>query len=191
MAIDPTSFSAASVVDTCSIWNILSSRTLCRATFSANRSFCITPMVLYECLYKPRSTVTPQQEELKNRLVAARNQQKFPIQKCELEDLISVMQSAPRRLGSGELSCIAAAYRIRSIAFMTEDKAARKFAVNTLGISIETTPKLYAWLHFHRHLIDDDHRKVIQEHESFESRPLTQFFNQAYEEAQRCRLNVV
>ncbi|KJR98751.1 MAG: hypothetical protein VR65_19800 [Desulfobulbaceae bacterium BRH_c16a] len=189
MTLDPTSFSPASVVDTCSVWNVLSSRKLYHAAFSTGLSFCITPMVLYECLHKPRSTETPQQKKLKNRLLKALDQQKFPVQKCELEDLVAVIQQAPSKLGSGELSCIAAAYRIRSIAFMTDEKKARKFATNQLGLPIETTPKLYAWLHFYRHLADGDHGDVIREHENFESRcPLTKFFTQAYEEAQRCRL---
>ena len=188
MALNPTLFSPASVVDTCAVWNVLSSRKLCHAAFSTGLSFCITSMVLYECLHKPRSFMTPQQEELRNRLVKALEQHKFPIQKCELEDLILVSQQAPRKLGSGEMSCIAAAYRIRSIAFMTDEKKARKFAAEKLGMSVETTPKLYAWLHFYRHLADGDHGDVIREHESFESRPLTEFFNDAYKEAQRCRL---
>ena len=33
-----------------------------------------------------------------------------------------------------------------------------------------------------------DHDKVIKEHERFERRPLTQFFNQTFDEAMRCRL---
>jgi len=188
MALDPTTFSSMTVIDTCSVWNILSSCKLYRAAIGAKVFFCVTSMVLYECLYKPRSSMTTQKAELKKRLEKALQKKEFPVQECELEDLVLLAQQAPRGLGSGEMSCIAAAYRIRHIAFMTDEKKARKFAADNLGITVETTPKLYAWLHFYRHLADGDHGEVIREHESFESRPLTEFFNEAYEEAQRCRL---
>lgn len=71
---------------------------------------------------------------------------------------------------------------------MTDEKKARKFASKQLGLAVETTPKLYAWLHYHLHLGDGDHEDVILEHEIYEDRPLTSFFREAYGEAMRCRL---
>lgn len=71
---------------------------------------------------------------------------------------------------------------------MTDEKKARKFASRQLGLAVETTPKLYAWLHYHLHLGDGDHEDVIREHETYEDRPLTSFFREAYGEAMRCRL---
>lgn len=188
MALDPTTFSMMTVADTCSVWNVLSSHKLHQAAVNAKVYFCITPMVLYECLQKPRSSITPQKIELINRLEKARENNQFPVQACDLEDLVSLIQQAPKGLGSGEMSCIATAYRIRSIAFMTDEKKARKFATEKLGLLVETTPKLYAWLHFHRHLADGDHKPIIGEHETYEARPLTPYFQQTYEEALRCRL---
>lgn len=188
MALDPTKFSMMTVADTCSVWNVLSSCKLHQAAVSAKVYFCITPMVLYECLQKPRSSMTPQKIELIRRLEKARRSNEFPVQACDLEDLVLLSQQAPKGLGSGEMSCIATAYRIRSIAFMTDEKRARKYASDRLGLNVETTPKLYAWLHYNRHLSDGDHKDVILEHESFESRPLTEFFQLAYEEALRCRM---
>lgn len=188
MALDPTRFSPMAVSDTCSVWNMLSSRKLYHAAISANLHFCITPMVLYECLYKPRSSVTSQTAEMIARLNKARAAGGFPVQECDLDDLADVARRSPRGLGSGEMSCIAMAYRIRTLAFMTDEKKARKFAEATLGLNVETTAKLYAWLHFHGHLSDGDHADVISEHEIYESRPLSPFFQQAFEEAMRCRL---
>lgn len=95
---------------------------------------------------------------------------------------------APKGLGSGELSCIATAYRIRSIGFMTDEKKARGFASQKLGLTVETTPKLYAWLHCYQYLGDGDHEDVIREHERYEVRPLSKYFQEAYEAAMRCRL---
>lgn len=176
------------VADTCSVWNMLSSRKLYQAAVNAKLHFCVTPMVLYECLQKPRSSMTSEKAELINRLEKARRNGDFPVQECDLDDLASLVRVAPKGLGSGELSCIATAYRIRSIGFMTDEKKARGFAAQKLGLAVETTPKLYAWLHYYQHLGGGDHEDVIREHELYESRPLTPFFREAYEEAMRCRL---
>lgn len=187
MALDPTIFSMVAVTDTCSVWNVLSSRKLYQAALSAKVHFCITPMVLYECVYKPRSFMTPEKAEMISRLERARKDGGFPVQECDIDDLAMLVRKAPKGLGSGEMSCIATAYRIRSIAFMTDEQKARKFASQQLGLSVETTPKLYAWLHYYRHLSDGDHEDVIREHEIYEGMPLTSFFCEAYGEAMRCR----
>ncbi len=188
MPLDPTNFASVAVTDTCSAWNLLSSRKLYQASISAKRHFCITPMVLYECLFKPRTSMTPEKEELIGRLEKTRREGGFRLQECDLEDLALLARQVPKGLGSGEMSCMAAAYRIRSISFMTDEKKARRFAAQQLGLNVETTPKLYAWLHYHRHLGDVDHGDVIREHERYEARPLTAFFNDAFNEATRWRL---
>lgn len=188
MALDPTRFSQVSVADTCSVWNMLSSRRLYQATIDAKLHFCVTGMVLYECLQKPRSFTSPERTEMMQRLERARRSGRFPTEPCSLDDLADISRLAPRGLGSGELSCIAVAYRVRSIAFMTDEKQARHVASTKFGLNVETTPKLYAWLHYRQHLGGGDHDDVIREHEMYESRPLTQFFREAYEEAMRCRL---
>lgn len=188
MAIDPRSFSMVTIADTCSVWNVLSSRKLYQASITAKVHFCITSMVLYECLYKPRSSMTPEKNELINRLEKARKEGAFPIQECELDDLVELTRIAPSGLGSGEMSCIATAYRIRSIAFMTDEKDARKFASNKLALIVETTPKLYGWLHYRMYLSDGDHEGVISEHERYERRPLTAFFSEAFQTAMQYRI---
>lgn len=190
MSFDPARFSLVSVVDTCAVWGMLSSLRLNEAAFRANLHFCITPVVLYECLHKPRANVTPEQSELMDRLVSNRNKGRFSLQECSLDDLLSIAEKAPGRLGSGEMSCLAAAYRIRSIAVMIDERVARKYAQEKLDLLVETTPRLYGYLHYHLHLSDADHDDVIREHERFERRPLTQFFNQTFGEAIRCRLMV-
>jgi len=188
MSFDPARFAVVSVVDTCAVWNMLSSLRLSEAAIQAKLHFCITPVVLYECLHKPRPNITPEQRVLMDRLESSRAKGRFDIQECSLDDLIAISEKAPGKLGSGELSCIAAAYRIRSIAVMTDEKLARKYAHEKLGLLVETTPRLYGYLHYHLHLGGGDHDEVIKEHERFERRPLTQFFNQTFDEAMRCRL---
>lgn len=188
MALDPTRFSPASVADTCSVWSMLSSRKLYQAAIDARLNFCVTGMVLYECLQKPRSYASPERTEMMQRLERARRRGGFSTQPCSLDDLADISRQAPRGLGSGELSCIAVAYRVRSIAFMTDEKQARHVASTKFGLNVETTPKLYAWLQYWQHLGGGDHDDVIREHEMYEARPLTRFFQEAYEEAMRCRL---
>lgn len=190
MAIDPRTFSPMVVADTCSVWNLLSSRKLFLLALSARISFFITPMVLFECIYKPRKTTTEEQKELIRRFNSALKNKSFINETCDLDDLIAVSRSAPVGLSSGELSCIAIAYKMRTIAIMTDEKKARHYAEHTLQLRVETTPKLYGWLHYHRHLSDGDHLDVIREHEKYERRPLTVFFNIAYEAALQFRMTV-
>lgn len=134
--------------------------------------------------------MTPEKTEMISRLERARKAGGFPLQECDLDDLATLVRHAPKGLGSGEMSCIATAYKIRSVAFMTDETKARNFAGSKLGLKVETTPKLYAWLPYHLHLGSGDHDDVIREHEIYESMPLTRFFQLAYEEAMRCRLMV-
>lgn len=111
------------------------------------------------------------------------------ISRCftSLEDLAELALRAPSGLGSGEMSCMAIAFQIRS-AFMTDEKKARKFASEKLALVVETTPKLYGWLHYNMHLSDGDHMDVISEHERHESMPLTRFFSEAFETAMHYRV---
>lgn len=188
MSYDPAHFAVASVVDTCAVWNMLSSLRLSETAIQAKLHFCITPVVLFECLHKPRPNITNEQRELMDRLKSNREKGRFPTLECSLDDLLTISQKAPGRLGSGELSCIAAAYRVRSIAVMTDERLARKFAHEKLDLQVETTPRLYGYLHYHFHLSEGDHSHIIKEHERFEKRPLTEFFNRTFAEAMRCRL---
>jgi hypothetical protein len=188
MAFDPRFFPDVSVVDTCSVWNMLSALRLYQASVQAKRHFCTTSMVLYECLQKPRSHISPEKRQLMDRLSNARAKERFSIQECSLEDLASISAQAPKGLGSGEMSCIAIAYRIQSIAFMTDERQARVFAEQKLKLHVGTTPRLYGYLHYHQHLGTADHPEIIAEHERFEKRPLTKFLEDAFNEAMRARL---
>lgn len=188
MALDPRYFPEVSVIDTCAVWNVLSSQRLHQASVQAKRYFCITTMVLYECLQKPRSNITPEKLQLMDRLRGARAKGRFDVHECDLDDLISVSTHAPKGLGSGEMSCIAIAYRMQSIAFMTDERQARFFAENKLKLKVGTTPRLYGFLHYHQHLGTADHSEVVAEHEKFEKRPLTKFLEEAFQEAMRARL---
>ena len=188
MAFDPRAFAPMVVTDTCAVWNVLSARKLYRAAFSSGLNFCITPMVLFECVRKPRKNVTAEQAELITRFHEVKKNGAFDILECDLDDLLTVSQIAPAGLSSGELSCIAMSYRVSTIAVMTDERQARYFAENRLALRVETTPRLYGWLHFRRRLVDGDHSDVLAEHEKYERRPLTKHFETAYTSALQYRL---
>lgn len=188
MAIDPSSFQKLNVADTCSIWNVLSSVLLHRASEGAGVSFCCTGFVLYECLFKERTHETEADSALKARLEAERAKGSFMDCNLELGDLqqVDILENR-QRLSKGELSSIVFARKTNQ-AFLTDDQKARKLARTMLNAShVQTTPHLFAWLIFSQHLSDADKDQVIAEHTQLE-RPLSKFFEEAYLEALRCRL---
>jgi len=63
---DITTYHKLNVIDTCSIWNIISCPRIYSATIDALCYFSFTEYVHYECLFKKRSNSTP--KELQNKL---------------------------------------------------------------------------------------------------------------------------
>ena len=187
MAIDPSQFHLLNVADTCSIWNILSSKRLYRAAASAKCSFCCTVFVLYECLHKKRKRISPEDEELKSRLQRERDSQKIIACSLDVADLQDVeLLENRRRLSKGELSSIAFAKKTQQ-AFLTDDQKARKLAETVLANRMtQTTPHLFGWLFFTCMLSDGDKDPIIQEHVRL-NRPLEKYFEEMYLEALRCR----
>jgi len=170
------------------VWNILSSALLHRTCAKLGVEFALTGFVLYECLHKPRKRRSENEERLKERLRAAREQGAFKSYHLTVEDLQEVARLETRkRVSKGELSAIAFARRI-GLAFQTDDMGARKLAESLLPSDrVQTTPHLLGWLFFSGHLVDGELRGIVDEHQSFE-RPLGPYFEEAYFEAMRCRL---
>jgi hypothetical protein len=186
--IDPSKFHLINVADTCSVWNILSSRLLYAAAREAHCDFCITSFVRYECLIKPRKSITKAEQELMNRLLAEQKRGVFKNHSCDIADLqaIKVLESR-KRLGKGELSSIAFAMKIRQ-AIITDDMKARKLAQQSGHTLTQTTPHLFAWLIFTGRLGDSEKSTVIAQHEAMEQ-DLAPHLERAYEMALQCRLN--
>lgn len=187
MAIDPSQFHLLNVADTCAIWNLLSSQRLYVAAKEARCSICCTTFVAYECLHKPRKTVTREDEELKSRLrreTEKKNIIAYSLDVADLQD-VQVLENR-RRLSKGELASIAFAKKTRQ-AFLTDDQKARKLAEAVLANQMtQTTPHLFGWLIFTCRLSDGDKDSVISEHERLH-RPLRPHFEAMYIEALRCR----
>lgn len=180
MRVDATKFSLLNVADSCSIWNLLSSRLLYGRALSKGCNFSCTQFVEYECLHKRRTRPSNEDDELKARLTAERRGGRFTAYPLEIDDLQDVeMLRARRALSLGELSSIAFAKKT-SQAFLTDDQKARKLAEVLLPLDrIQTVPQLFGWLVFSGSLEDGDKTTIVNEHSSF-YRPLSKYFEEVY-----------
>ena len=188
MATDPSNFFPRNVVDTCGVWNVLSSRRLFAGAGTAGCIFCCTGFVNYECLTKPRQNPSEGEKELQQRLIAAQRNGQFTVSHLEIDDLLEVdVLEQRKRLGHGELSSIVFARRTNQ-AFLTDDQKARSLAQETLPTGrVQTTPHLFGWLLFTTQLTDGDRDHVVEEHKSFD-RPLERYLDEMYTVALEYRL---
>lgn len=198
MAFNASKFHLFNVVDTCAVWNILSSPLLYVTARRAGVHFCCTSFVLYECLYKPRKKPEDEKVHLRFKAEAALQQRlqteitngAFREHHLTIEDLqdVSVLESR-RNLSKGELSSIAFANKTNQ-AFITDDKKARRLADEVMAAGMaQTTPHLLAWLLYNGLLLDGDKVTIVEQHEaSFGC--LAPHFEVAYHEALRCQLMV-
>ncbi|MDZ8064453.1 MAG: hypothetical protein RMY64_02265 [Nostoc sp. DedQUE08] len=181
MVIDPSNFHKYNVIDTCAIWNILSSKLLYTTANNAGCVFSCTYFVYYECLHKPRKNPKPAEIELQNRFRQEYENGKFKYYHLTIEDLqdVEILQ-ARKKKDKGELASIAFAKKTRQ-AFLTDDRGAKKLAAQTINSKmIQTTPHLLAWLIFVNYLSDSDLQPIISEHKKSE-RPLEEHFLNAYQ----------
>jgi predicted nucleic acid-binding protein len=166
---------------------VLSSACLFRAALSAEVAFACTRVVIYECLYKPRKTVSDADSRLQDRIRAAQKASEVTVYPIDIDDLqmVTLLENR-KRLGKGELSTIAFAMKTRQVV-LTDDQKARRLVAEIMSTPAQTTPHLFGWLFFNNGLTDSDKATVIREHESM-GRPLAAYFESAYMEACRCRL---
>ncbi|PLC52654.1 hypothetical protein CR155_17830 [Pollutimonas nitritireducens] len=188
MAIDPSRFHPINVVDTCSVWNILSSPRLNAAAKEAKCDFCVTNFVQYECLTKSRKSILPREQALMDRLRAEQQRGAFQTHSCSIEDLqiVEILEKR-NKLGKGELSSIAFAMKIRQ-GFITDDRQAQTLAKDFGHPHSQSTPHLFSWLIFTNRLSDGDKDTVIAQHIDA-GRQMAQHLQKAYEMALQCRLN--
>lgn len=192
MTIDVRTFAQVNAIDTCAIWNVLSSPKLVSAALAKQCWFVVADYIRYEALVRPRTN--PEASELELQAKFRDHLQKnhgFFSQSVNLADLQAVANMpAIRRLGRGEIAAIALARRLR-ISFMTDDQQARAKARCVDDRPVNTTPHLLGWLTFDGALNDSDFGIIVAEHEASIPRQrgqLTKFFKVTYEEACRCRL---
>lgn len=186
MAIDPSNFHLVNVVDTCAVWNILSSRLLHSTASDAQCDFCITETVRYECIEKKRTTPTAGENELQERLRRARNRGQFKSHSVSIED-IQALEGLRGKMGRGELSSVAFARKIGH-AVLTDDQKARRRAAEHGCLHVQTTPHLLSWLLFRNRLGDSDLHTIVTQHEEVGG-TLSKHFRDAAGEARMCQLN--
>ncbi|MDR1013310.1 MAG: hypothetical protein LBL38_03520 [Lactobacillales bacterium] len=166
MTIDPSVFFLHNALDTCSVWNVLSSNTIFSKAKEAGVTFCCTKYVEYECLIKKRTKPTIFDINLQKYLRELLLQGEFSSYELSLEDLQEQeVLSSRKRLGLGELSTLAFV-KGKMLAFMSDDQKARKFASEILSSGfIQTTPHLVSWLAFCGHISESDKIAIIKDHE--------------------------
>lgn len=187
IGVDVSSFHPYNVTDTCAVWNVLSSQLLFEAAKKARVQFICAEFVLYECLQKPRTSVSEPETELQRRLVGARRRGDFVPCPLDISDLqvVQILNNR-KRLGKGELASAALAYKIRQ-ALLTDDQPARRLVRNALpDVTVQTTPHLLGWLVYCGAIDDSEEDTVVMEHEAV-NRPLTEFLHDMCTEARRCR----
>jgi len=193
--LNPTVFTPYNVIDSCSIWNLLSSQILYRAAVSDSASclFSCTNYVYYECIIKRRHNTSLKENELKERLIQERSKGKqFCDYHLSIEDLqdLEILEKR-KNLGKGELSSIVFAKKTNQ-SFMTDDRGARVLAESVLNKDkVQTIPHLFGWLMFNNFISDSDKDPIVQEHSSFRTTKrgnLTKFFEEMYKKALEFRL---
>lgn len=179
MEIDPSRFNLYNVVDTCAVWNLLSSSLLLETAIAGGCIFSYTKFVCYECLFKPRKSQRADDLELQKRLISERRKGRFKECTLGVEDLIEVeVLENRKRLGKGELSAIALA-KLTRLSFLTDDQEARKLAKKVLESSPQTTPHLFSWLVFVGAILEKHKDIIIAEHKAV-GRPLARYFEEVF-----------
>jgi hypothetical protein len=190
MTSDIKKFILFNVIDSCSVWNILSSSIIYNSSIQAGCCYSMTNYVTYECLYKKRRG--KQVGEIIAKLDKEITKKKFTNCNINISDLqeIEILENR-RKLGKGELSSIVFAKKTRQ-AFLTDDKKARTLAKEVLGSEfVQTTPHLVGFCFYKRFLLDGDFSALITEHQSSLTSnwgDLSQFFKEAYEESLKIKL---
>ncbi len=190
MKIDITTINKYSVIDSCSIQNILSSSILNSAVNNNKFLFCTTKFVGYEMLHKRSKNPTVAEIRIKDRFKKELARGNYKCYNLSIEDLQDVeVLDARMKLGKGELSSIVFAKKT-SQGFMTDDQKARELGAYILGSDfVQTTPNLLGWLFYQRILIDSELNEIITEH-NINERPLEKYFKEVYEESLRIRLMI-
>ena len=188
MNIDISKFNKSNIIDTCSIWNIISSNTFFGCINHVIDEFVVTNYVIYEALVKPRKSKSEKEQQLIDKLKKLIELKKFNPISITIEDLQDANVFENRKnFGKGEISSIIFAKKTL-LSFLTDDQKARNLANEILDKDkVQTTPHLLGWLFYNGLLLDSDFNEIVSEHNSF-NRPLEKYFNEVYFEAMRFRL---
>lgn len=164
-------FISVNVTDTCAVWHLVGSPTLFTSAVGAKLSFIITPTVDYECFTKqgvrPVSVVRLRlREHLRAHLNAGRvSTMSVSIESLQATILAAKEKGLTKRLGRGELSCVALARDLGHAAVLTDNKREFRVIEPLVDGRLQKTPQLLGWLYMTDRLSDGDVDLVIQQHE--------------------------
>ena len=183
MRINIKSFIPYNIIDTCSVWHLLSSDRLYNMAKTNGCYFSCTSYVFYECLYKPRKVGKEADLRLVDKLKKKQNEFYSQSYSISIDDLQSIITLEQRKaLSKGELSSIVFAKKTRQ-AFLTDDQAARKLSESYLEYThTQTTPHLFGWLSYNQKILDNDKTFIIQEHEA-NGGELSKYFEEVFNKA--------
>lgn len=187
--MNPTHFNKYNITDTCAIWNLIASTIFYGTSKAVGCTFSCTQFVVYECLYKPRSTKpSEQEEELRERFRKEYERRAIVSYKISIQDLQTVEILANRKkISKGELSSIVFARQTRQ-AFLSDDKGAIKLALTELDSTmVQSTSLLFGWLFFHSHLADHQKEQIILDLETL-GRNMRQHYEDAYNHSLQFKL---
>ncbi len=188
MSFDPSAIKLINVIDTCSIWNLISSELLFARSNKAGFHYSCTKYVKYECVDKPRRREKPSDSKLVRRFQQCTKANTIKVCDLTLDDLLDpkILQFQ-HKLGIGELSSIAFALRINH-AFLTDDQKARRLGSGVLGPgNVNTSPFVLGRLVYFGFLGDSDIDVVVAQHSDCD-RPLGLYFREAYKIAMQHKL---
>lgn len=189
MRIDIRSFKQLNIIDTCSVWNLLSSDKLYNMATIVGCYFSCTRYVIYECLYKSRTVHKETDDKLRNKFSKQVDKFSSPSYSIGIDDLQSIMNLEQRKaLSKGELSSIVFAQKTRQ-AFLTDDQKARKLSEFYIGAkNTQTIPHLFGWLSYTGKILDSDKIEIIREHEN-NGGQLSKFFDEVFNKAKELILS--
>lgn len=187
MNIDLTVFNKVNIIDTCSIWNIISCTFFYSRALDHKCHFSITKFVEYECLFKARKNPSSAEQLVQERFRKEFNKGKFQSHGISISDLQDPdIVNLRKKIGMGELSSIAFARKINQC-FLTDDQKGRRLASELLGAKrVQTTPHLLGHLIYLRVIIESEVDQLIKDHNDCE-RPLERFFREVQREALKIR----
>lgn len=185
---DITKIKKTGFIDTCSIFNILSSQLFAFKVFNANFQFHVTKTVVYETVEKKSKNLSIEEETLKLRFQDYKNKGKFEEHQLSLLDLTDVDALKKRKkVSMGELSSIVMA-KNKSISFTTDDRGARKLSEIIIGKDrTQTASLILGYLIFNNDITDSEVPQIIKEHEAHK-RPLRPYFEAVYQNAMMRRM---
>ena len=165
-------FNTNSVIDTCSILNLLSSNTLYLVARQQKCNFIITNFIEYELLYKTRNIIDPtklsrvkEMDEILELKLETKEISKYDIELSDLLDPIFMIHKKFKSIG--ELTAIVLAKKF-NIGVVTDDKQAQRIAKDYLNEQkVDSIPSLISWLFYNGHLGDSDKDRIINQQDFF------------------------